>query len=78
MEYFGEILSINFFKTGGEDDMTAFDITPLQIPVADPAAIAAGHGVDTMKYAISAHPGTLPRAKMSSACKCMLFENIFP
>merc|ERR1712223_1231112 len=52
---------------GGEDDMTAFDITPLQIPVADPAAIAAGHGVDTMKYAISAHPGTLPRAKMSSA-----------
>ena len=22
---------------GGEDDMTAFDITPLQIPVADPA-----------------------------------------
>ena len=52
---------------GGEDDMTAFDITPLQIPVADPAAMAAG--VDTMKYAISAHPGTLPRAKMSSACK---------
>ena len=49
--------------------MTAFDITPLQIPVADPAAIAAG--VDTMKYAISAHPGTLPRAKMSSACKCL-------
>ena len=47
--------------------MTAFDITPLQIPVADPAAMAGG--VDTMKYAISAHPGTLPRAKMSSACK---------
>ena len=22
---------------GGEDDMTAFDITPLQIPIADPA-----------------------------------------
>ena len=22
---------------GGEDDMTAFDITPLQIPVADPS-----------------------------------------
>lgn len=51
---------------GGEDDMTAFDITPLQIPVADPS-MAAGVGVDTMKYAISAHPGTLPRAKMSSA-----------
>ena len=51
--------------------MTAFDITPLQIPVADPAAMAAGVGVDTMKYAISAHPGTLPRAKMSSACKCL-------
>ena len=49
--------------------MTAFDITPLQIPVADPAAMAGG--VDTMKYAISAHPGTLPRAKMSSACKLM-------
>ena len=47
--------------------MTAFDIFPLQIPAADPAAMAAG--VDTMKYAISAHPGTLPRAKMSSACK---------
>ena len=72
------IFSTNFFKTGGEDDMTAFDITPLQIPVADPAAIAAGHGVDTMKYAISAHPGTLPRAKMSSACKLMLFKDIFP
>ena len=69
MTYFGFIFHTNFFKPGGEDDMTAFDITPLQIPVADPAAIAAGHGVDTMKYAISAHPGTLPRAKMSSACK---------
>ena len=57
------------FELGGEDDMTAFDITPLQIPVADPAAMAGG--VDTMKYAISAHPGTLPRAKMSSACKLM-------
>ena len=58
-----------FSILGGEDDMTAFDITPLQIPVADPAAMAGG--VDTMKYAISAHPGTLPRAKMSSACKLM-------
>ena len=77
MKYFGIIFSTNFFKTGGEDDMTAFDITPLQIPVADPAAIAAGHGVDTMKYAISAHPGTLPRAKMSSACKCLLLEIYF-
>ena len=60
--------------------MTAFDITPLQIPVADPAAMAGG--VDTMKYAISAHPGTLPRAKMSSACKfafiaCILI-NLIP
>ena len=64
--------SYQFFK-GGEDDMTAFDITPLQIPVADPAAMAAG--VDTMKYAISAHPGTLPRAKMSSACK--YFHTVF-
>lgn len=69
LEYSSFIFLTNLSKTGGEDDMTAFDITPLQIPVADPAAIAAGHGVDTMKYAISAHPGTLPRAKMSSACK---------
>jgi len=40
---------------GGEDDMTAFDITPLQIPVAaDPAL---GHH-------------SLPRTKMSAAhCK---------
>ena len=75
--YFVFIFLTNFFKIGGEDDMTAFDITPLQIPVADPAAIAAGHGVDTMKYAISAHPGTLPRAKMSSACKCLLLEIYF-
>ena len=66
LEYY--LLSyIKILFLGGEDDMTAFDITPLQIPVADPAAMAAG--VDTMKYAISAHPGTLPRAKMSSACK---------
>jgi hypothetical protein len=50
--------------------MTAFDITPLQIPVADPAAIAGGQ-IDTMKYAISAHPGTLPRASMKTACKCL-------
>ena len=47
--------------------MTAFDIFPLQMPVADPAAMAAG--VDAMKYAISTRPGTLPRANMSSACK---------
>lgn len=58
------------FFLGGEDDMTAFDITPLQIPVADPAAIAGGQ-IDTMKYAISAHPGTLPRASMKTACKCL-------
>ena len=77
LEYFDFIFLTNFFKIGGEDDMTAFDITPLQIPVADPAAIAAGHGVDTMKYAISAHPGTLPRAKMSSACKCLPLELYF-
>ena len=56
------------FSLGGEDDMTAFDITPLQIPVADPAAMAGG--VDPMKYGVT-HPGTLPRAKMSSACKYM-------
>ena len=44
---------------GGEDDMTAFDITPLQIPVADPAAIASG----------AAPHHSLPRSKMSSSCK---------
>ena len=55
--------------------MTAFDITPLQIPVADPNAIAPGQ-IDTMKYAISAHPGTLPRAKMSSACKYIYIYHV--
>ena len=50
--------------------MTAFDITPLQIPVADPATLAAGMAGDPMKYGIT-HPGTLPRAKMSSACECV-------
>lgn len=38
---------------GGEDDMTAFDITPLQIPVADPALLAA-----------AGHHHTLTRTKM--------------
>ena len=47
---------------GGEDDMTAFDITPLQIPVADPAAIAAS----------GAHH-SLPRSKLASSCKRQLF-----
>ena len=28
---------------GGEDDMTAFDITPLQIPVADPNMMVGHH-----------------------------------
>jgi hypothetical protein len=43
---------------GGEDDMTAFDITPLQIPVAaDPAL---GHH-------------SLPRAKMAAAAHCNFF-----
>lgn len=28
---------------GGEDDMTAFDITPLQIPVADPSVMVGHH-----------------------------------
>merc|ERR1712113_1052885 len=28
---------------GGEDDMTAFDITPLQIPVADPSMVVGHH-----------------------------------
>lgn len=32
---------------GGEDDMTAFDITPLQIPIADPAL--ARHSLQRQK-----------------------------
>ena len=34
---------------GGEDDMTAFDITPLQIPVAAPDAAAAAAAMSTLQ-----------------------------
>ncbi len=44
---------------GGEDDMTAFDITPLQIPVADPSAMPASH---------QAYHHSLPR-KSAATCK---------
>lgn len=44
---------------GGEDDMTAFDITPLQIPVTgDPQVMAAGPQV------MSGHH-SLPRSKLA-------------
>lgn len=33
---------------GGEDDMTAYDITPLQIPIGGPG-LGLGLGYDTMK-----------------------------
>ena len=45
---------------GGEDDMTAFDITPLQIPVA-----AAGGGGPDSAAAVAAM-STLQRQKMKS------------
>ena len=46
---------------GGEDDMTAFDITPLQIPVADPSMVVGHH---------PHHFHSLPRPqKVPSNCK---------
>lgn len=55
---------------GGEDDMTAFDITPLQIPVADPN-VMVGH-----------HPGhhfhSLPRpTKVPMSCKSIFNTILF-
>jgi len=61
---------------GGEDDMTAFDITPLQIPVADPNVMVGHHPhhfhslprptkVPVSSYA-SMGSATLNPAKMSS------------
>eukprot|EP00095_Tigriopus_kingsejongensis_P004384 maker-scaffold1072_size64607-snap-gene-0.18 protein:Tk04384 transcript:maker-scaffold1072_size64607-snap-gene-0.18-mRNA-1 annotation:"GK18219" len=43
---------------GGEDDMTAFDITPLQIPVADAANGAKGTTLQRQKYQKYAAAGT--------------------
>ena len=48
---------------GGEDDMTAFDITPLQIPVAD-----GGPG-GPVNAATLASMSTLQRAKYQKSCK---------
>ena len=44
---------------GGEDDMTAFDITPLQIPVAtgDPGAAVTGGHPHPLGTATLPHPG---------------------
>merc|ERR1712223_1963601 len=62
---------------GGEDDMTAFDITPLQIPVADPSVMVGHHPHHfhslprpTTKVPVSSYASmgsaTLNPAKMSS------------
>lgn len=50
---------------GGEDDMTAFDITPLQIPVAD----NGGGGTLPPSAAALASMSTLQRAKYQKSCK---------
>ena len=48
---------------GGEDDMTAFDITPLQIPVADPNMMVEHH---------PHHFHSLPRpTKVPVSCKSL-------
>ncbi len=49
---------------GGEDDMTAFDITPLQIPVAD-----GGGGPCMPSAAAMAAMSTLQRAKYQKSCE---------
>ena len=56
---------------GGEDDMTAFDITPLQIPVADPNMMVGHH---------PHHFHSLPRpTKVPVSCKWNLqFWNFAP
>lgn len=57
---------------GGEDDMTAFDITPLQIPVADPAAGGHPGGLSgpPPTAAAMAAMSTLQRTKYLKQCKC--------
>merc|ERR1712141_535747 len=51
---------------GGEDDMTAFDITPLQIPVADPSMVVGHHP--------SHHFHSLPRPQKGPSSNCKLFS----
>ena len=52
---------------GGEDDMTAFDITPLQIPVADPNMMVGHH---------PHHFHSLPRpTKVPVSCKYLKISN---
>ena len=46
---------------GGEDDMTAFDITPLQIPIADPSL--AHHSLPRQK---------IPCKSNSKSMKCVV------
>jgi len=45
---------------GGEDDMTAFDITPLQIPIADPSL--ARHSLPRQKIPYVGPTGPMPGA----------------
>ena len=50
---------------GGEDDMTAFDITPLQIPVGDGTSAAAAAAAQQQHLA---NMSTLQRAKYQKSC----------
>ena len=58
---------------GGEDDMTAFDITPLQIPVGEGGGPHGGHpgglGGPPPTAAAMAAMSTLQRAKYHKQCK---------
>ena len=53
---------------GGEDDMTAFDITPLQIPVGDNGNNVNGHGTMPSAAAMAAM-STLQRQKYQKSCE---------
>jgi hypothetical protein len=54
---------------GGEDDMTAFDITPLQIPIADPSL--ARHSLPRQKI-----PCKIPSFLIN--CLQMVYMATFP
>ncbi|CAB4065532.1 Neural-cadherin [Lepeophtheirus salmonis] len=64
---------------GGEDDMTAFDITPLQIPVpSDPSQPHHAHAAKSGATVIAAGAGhhSLPRAKSSYVSKPVANSNV--
>jgi hypothetical protein len=61
---------------GGEDDMTAFDITPLQIPVGDPN-VGSGGGGGGGGGGHSHHHHSLPRPAKVVQCNINFFKN-FP